>query len=355
MVQMKNSGEIGVFIKSRMNLLGLKAIQVAEELANAKGRDNYNKNQLRDLVYKWINGERTPGIDYVYYLSKILKVSIEELLVAGEVCEKYENRPYTLYAVAKSGNIEQLEKIMNTYTPDGTCVGENYDEYDKTILDYIIEFENVDLLHYLIDNNYMHFDFNQVITTIRIGGQCSFADMYEKLVRLAIKYDDLKLFKKLLCRIVPIFRNPANQEVNCFTKTLYNRGYMLSNETILLILDTREIFKYLCSPFVANEEEWKKANQGVIYKDGNDAIKGIHRLSASFNNILDLAHKYNHNKLSELEKIAISHNKKTMQELSDYYPSNDYKIAEDGVVYPGRIGIGCLTILGVLNGKTLGE
>ena len=146
MIKIKDSIEIGHFIKERLEQLGMKRSDLAEELAKAKGSNNYTKEQLRDLVYKWINGKRTPGIDYIYYLSKILKVSIEEILVAGEICEKYENRPYTLYAIAKSNNFEQLDEIMRAQTPDGSIVGINYDEYDKTILDYVVEFENVEMI-----------------------------------------------------------------------------------------------------------------------------------------------------------------------------------------------------------------
>ena len=157
MIKIKNSTEIGNFIKERLEQLNMKRSDLAEELAKAKGQDVYTKDQLRDLVYKWVNGQRTPGIDYIYYLSKILEVSIEEMLVAGEVCEKYESRPFTLYAIAKSNNFEQLDEVMKTPTLDGSIVGINYDEYDKTILDYAVEFENIEMIKYMIKKEYLQF------------------------------------------------------------------------------------------------------------------------------------------------------------------------------------------------------
>ena len=361
MVKIKTKEELSKYIEVKLSENRWNQMTLAKKISLCKFgvEDGSKENTINTVKYnvsKWIKGERYPGTDYVYYLAQVLEVSIEELLLAGEVCSKYDNRPFSLYAVAKSGNVEQLDKLMHTFTPDGTCVGENYDEYDKTILDYIIEFENMELLHYLIDNNYMHFDTNQVSTTIRIGGQYSFAEMYEKIVQLAIKYDDLKLFQKAISRVIPIFRKPKEGEAsNCFTKTVYNVGYMLTEETILSILETKEIKDYLCLPFVASEDEWRRTNQGIIFRDENSAMKSIQRLSASFNNILDLAYKVNHNKLLELKDIALNHNVKTMQEVNETYASNEYKISEDGVVCPGRVGIGCLTVLGVLNGVVLGE
>ena len=65
MIKIKDSTEIGNFIKERLEQLNMKRSDLAEELAKAKGEELYSKDQLRDLVYKWINGKRTPGICFI--------------------------------------------------------------------------------------------------------------------------------------------------------------------------------------------------------------------------------------------------------------------------------------------------
>ena len=145
MAIMKSKDEIGVYIKDRLKQIGLSQSDLAGKIAELKG-DGYDKNSLKDNVSKWIRGARYPGTEYIYYLAQVLRVSIEEILVAGEVCDKYDDRPFTLYAIAKSGNRDAVDTVMAMQDEYGSCVGTNYDEYDKTLLDYIIQFENLDLL-----------------------------------------------------------------------------------------------------------------------------------------------------------------------------------------------------------------
>ena len=72
----------------------------------------------------------------------------------------------------------------------------------ETLLDYIIQFENLDLLHYLMEKEYVSFFENQMMTTIRIGN--TYSDVFRQIVSLAIKYDDIFVFQKAIKRSLPI-------------------------------------------------------------------------------------------------------------------------------------------------------
>ena len=354
MIKMKDSNEIGIFIKERLKQLNMKSSVLAEELAKAKG-ENYTKDQLRDLVYKWVNGQRTPGIDYIYYLSKILKVSIEEMLVAGEVCEKYESRPFTLYAIAKSNNFEQLDEVMKTPTPDGSIVGVNYDEYDKTILDYAVEFENIEMIKYMIKKEYLQFQTygSHITTTIRIGGQCSYIEMANKIIMLAIKYDDVELFSSIISRETPIWRTEPLIDGDIYVRTEYQDGFELSPNTIDNILYKEKILNYLAQPYIATLDNWKKLNVGIIYNRDNsinENLSNIYRLPFAFNLLLDTALISNNDKAKELIEIVKRHNYSVENELKRFYDKEELKSDKFGNYKNGRLG--SLSMIGKIQKTT---
>lgn len=353
MATMKTKEEIGKFIKERIGCLKLRQSDLAAKIALLKG-DGYSKDAIKDNVSKWIRGERYPGTEYIYYLSQVLELSVEEILVAGDVCDKYDNRPFSLYAVARSGNIDVMEELMNTYTPDGSCIGTNYDEYDKTILDYIIEFERIDLLKFLINKGYLSFFETQINTVIRIGGQCSYEEMFKKIISLAIKYDEVDVFKHAIKRTKPIIVE-ENNEISTAT---YRTGYVFSKKDVEQILDSKLILEYLVQPFVTSEEEWKELNPGIIYiKPGTreelNEIKGIEVLSLSFNVLLDLAKSKEHSKLNNLLDIAREHNIKIKQYLEKFYSNDEYKISPEGIASVDKLSRGCITVFGCLLGEII--
>ena len=346
MTSLKDKSEIGLYIKEKLKQLGITQSDLAGEIAKLKG-DGYEKNSIKDNVSKWIRGERYPGTEYIYYLAQVLQVSNEEILVAGEVCEKYDNRPFTLYAIAKSGNREAVDKVMSMQDEFGNCVGTNYDEYDKTLLDYIIEFENLDLLHYLIKKGYVTFSENQIMTTIRIGN--TYSDVFNQIVSLAIKHDDLFVFQRAVRRTMPILlRKEDSAGFNLFIKDEYRTGYVLDYSDTVGILNTDKILEYLITPFVPSSEEWKELNAGIIYRrigsrEEQTEVKEFETLSASFNLLLNVAVKEKSPVTEKIVVIGTEHNKKAKWQVEKIYSPDDYKIGSEGNVTVGY-GIGSLMV-----------
>lgn len=357
MVKMKDSVEIGQFIRNKIKERNMKPIELAEKLANEKDGKYYTKNDLRDLVYKWLNGKRTPGIEYVYYLSKILEVSIEELLVAGEVCEKYENRPFTLYAIAKSGNKEQLDEVMNNATPDGTIIGRNYDEYDKTILDYAVEFENIELINYMVEKGYLWFCDNAsyINTKIRIGGQCTYPEMAIKILELAIKFDNVELFSKIIRQETPLWRKVSDKN-DIYCKSEYHIGFDLDNQILIKILQTKNIFNYICKPYYASLESWNHLNLGIPYgrrgDNLNEKLSKIQRLPNAFNILLDTALRISSDKVSTMVDVMKKHNAIVKNELSKFYNEKEWQINSYGDCQTGRWNMGSLSMVGRVQKST---
>jgi len=84
--------------------------------------------------------------------TRLLDVSCEEILSAGEV-RSYNENHMTNYKLASSHN----EKLWQSYVNSEDSIFLNPDEYDKTILDYVFEFRNHQLLKYLVDKKYIWF------------------------------------------------------------------------------------------------------------------------------------------------------------------------------------------------------
>lgn len=134
----KDKNEVGVYIDFLLNERQWKQADLSKKLTEIEGRP-----VSRDNVSKWIAGERYPGIDHIYYLAQVFNVSIENILMAGSQRDNFDDRLFSLYAVAKSGDKKRLDQLMNLENEYETKIGENYDEFDKTILDYLIEFKRV--------------------------------------------------------------------------------------------------------------------------------------------------------------------------------------------------------------------
>ncbi len=348
MAKMKSKEEIGKYIALKIKNMGLSQSDLAGQIAEMKGA-GYDKNSIKDNVSKWIRGERYPGTEYIYYLAQVLQVSIEEILVAGEVCSKYDDRPFTLYAIAKSGNRDAVDKVMGAVDAYGGCVGTNYDEYDKTLLEYIVQFENLDLLHYLIEKGYLSFVDNQVRTDIRIGN--TYDGMFRKVIELAIKHDDINIFKQAIKRTRPILLDKSEKidSKGLFTLTEYRAGYLLSKETIREIFKAPKILEYLVTPFVPDNEEWQQLNAVIQYmkrnsRDEQKEVKEFETVSASFNLLLNFAKLENLQIADELMNIAQQHNRKANEQLAMFYNQNEYKVGSEGNVTVGY-HIGSLTVL----------
>lgn len=348
MSRIKTQEEVAKFIKEKMNDKGIKkSIDLARAVSICKyghemGSRPDNIDAIKYSVSKWLQWEnkdksRFPGTEYIFYLSQVLGVTMEELLMAGDVCSKYDNRPFSLYAIAKSNSPELLESVRDNDSIDGNSILSNYDEFDKTLLHYILEFDSRELLQYMIDNGYVRFENTGFTIYVTMWGMYFNTELYSKIVKMAIKYDDINIFRSAINRVLPLYKD------------------MLDEEDMLKILDTTEIFKYLTTPYVATAEEWRMVNPGITYIDNEstEALKGVQVLPILFNNLLAVAKDSQNDKLDLLRDIAKKHNKTTMDLINRFYSRKEFEILEDGRLTSGRYG--WLTVLGMEDGKVVGE
>ena len=351
-MKIKEKEEVGKFIETLRNENGWNNSELGRRLGEAKGLPD-GQAVPRDTVSKWIRGDLYPGIDNIYYLAQVFGVTMEYILMAGSEYEKFDDRPFSLYAVAKSGDKERLEQLMHAENDYGGIIGENYDEFDKTILDYLIEFKQVELIKYMFEKGYLAVWGTQTNTSIYLGRQARSEDMFNDFVELAIEKDDVELFGYLINRIRPILQKKEEAVLEVFQEMEYRRdGYVFRKEMIEKLLHAPNILESFKKIFVLNEQEWLEWNRGLQYhknrgRDEAIEVQSVPTISASFNVVLNYCLLNNHDKAEELLDFAIQAKRETDAYLARYQISV-YGINEEGRVYADYYKHGGVAIVGVV-------
>lgn len=349
----KDKNEVGVYIDFLLNERQWKQADLSKKLTEIEGRP-----VSRDNVSKWIAGERYPGIDHIYYLAQVFNVSIENILMAGSQRDNFDDRLFSLYAVAKSGDKKRLDQLMNLENEYETKIGENYDEFDKTILDYLIEFKRVDLIKYMFEKGYISMWETQMNTAIRVGNLTGMEDKFNAFVDLAIEYDDVELFQYLIKPTRPILQKKEDCELEAFQETQFRRdGYVFSKQMIEKLLKTENILNSYLRSFTLTKEEWEEWNGGIVYYKSNkgrercDELEHVPSVSASFNLVLNYLLLKGHCLSEEMLNFAIEHKKQAqlylqgVKYMGSPYP---YKIDGEGRVVANSYGYGCIAYVGVV-------
>ena len=352
-MKIKEQKEIGKYIDTLLNEKGWSQSDLAKILSEMEG-----VNVSRDLISKWVRGERCPGIDHIYYLAQAFDVSIENILMSGSQRDNFDDRPFSLYAVAKSGDKERLEQLMHTDNGYGSIIGENYDEFDKTILDYLIEFKRMDLIKYMFEKGYLSIWGTQMSTSIRVGNLTGMEDKFNAFVDLAIEYDDVELFQYLIKPTRPILQKKEDCELEAFQETQFRRdGYVFSKQMIEKLLKTENILNSYLHSFTLTKEEWEEWNCGIVYYKSNkgrekcDTLELVPSVSASFNLVLNYLLLKGHCLSEEMLNFAIEHKKQAqlylqgVKYMESPYP---YKIDGEGRVVADSYGYGCIAYVGVV-------
>lgn len=271
-----------------MNVNGNKQ-DLSKKLTEIEGRP-----VSRDNVSKWLLVSVIQGLTIFIIWQQVFNVSIENILMAGSQRDNFDDRLFSLYAVAKSGDKKRLDQLMNLENEYGTKIGENYDEFDKTILDYLIEFKRVDLIKYMFEKGYISMWETQTNTAIRVGNLTGMEDKFNAFVDLAIEYDDVELFQYLIKPTRPILQKKEDCELEAFQETQFRRdGYVFSKQMIEKLLKTENILNSYLRSFTLTKEEWEEWNGGIVYYKSNkgrercDELEHVPSVSASFNLVLN--------------------------------------------------------------------
>ena len=154
MFEVKDQEKIGDFLNDMIKKKYGTTTDFCREYLKVSDSEN-DENALTNLknrISSIVHGKKDIQLYDFPVFTQLLDVSCEEILSAGDVRSFNENH-MTNYQIAFSHN----EKLWEVFINDDKTPFLNPDEYDKTIIDYAFEFQNYDLLKYLMDNGYIRF------------------------------------------------------------------------------------------------------------------------------------------------------------------------------------------------------
>ncbi len=192
------------FCKAYIELTGLEA-------------DDVRIQKMANRLSQITNGKKSIQLKDLQYFNQLLDVTCEQILSAGNYFVP-DNGRITNYQIAFTKDKHLWEQYI--HRDDDLIL--NADEYNKTVIDYALEFKNYDFLKYLMDNNYIWFDSGNpedYVCTFGAGTSIERKTILEldrpklklmeqdslrrQLISLAIENEDWDMLTKLRAREIP--------------------------------------------------------------------------------------------------------------------------------------------------------
>ncbi len=218
-------------------------------------------------IIKMLEGNSAIQIRDLQIISEMYDVPIEEILSAGE--KKYIMPELYIrnYDLAASSDRALWDKYINKENMFVTCS----DEYEKTLIEYAVEFENYDLITYLLDNKIIWFvddtlsasklcinfggGINKEFSSGKdsdIGHVLKYNDhLRTRTIALAIKAKDFSEFDLLNARSFPelymINENGAMCDESAQKRFADEKCDAIIDA--ILLSDSAEVFKYFSEEF----------------------------------------------------------------------------------------------------------
>lgn len=300
--------DIGIYIANRMVELGFKKkVDFANKLSEIKSKEmeGSGTSNYIDLVTKWTNGVLRPGIEHVYVLSRALNVPILEILTAGVLCSKYDDRPNTLYAIAINGDIADLENAIENE------LHYNTDEFGNDLIHYLLKFERADMIEYLFNNQELESSFYYPRIELKYIDFATITEDNEKIIgmlKLMIRKGKLDVVKYLLGRMNKDSMEKLIQIIKLTDSTILDEMF-----------DSVDILDYYIEPLKMSRQEFSALNNGEFRKEINGKKTDpnmFNSLPYMYNLLLDYAIEIkNKSMIQKLLDIGELHNRAVKDNL----------------------------------------
>lgn len=219
----KDNEKIGRYLDSLIKDKGFKSVRAFciayLKLDNQDTSDDLVAN-MQNRMSQIIKGKKAVQLHDLPLFCELLGVSCEEILSVGKHYEPISGH-VTNYEIAFSHDKDKWDKYINR--KDMLIL--NSDEYNKTVIDYALEFKNYDFLKYLMDNKYIWFVKDKLPdrsftfgagTSIKRKdiGMCDILDstlniyseergLRQRMILLALENNDFEMLDSLLAREIP--------------------------------------------------------------------------------------------------------------------------------------------------------
>lgn len=287
--------------KTQADLAREIAKMVDVQNGNPIGTEDFEPYRKRINKW-WSNPEMFPDSAILLPLSKVLGVSVESILRGEDVPDEYGNRP-TAYAAAKSCDKYIIDGL---FRHEEVCLHDT-DEYAKSFIDYVIEFNNYRAFQIAINKGYNYP--TKWGTYLELNPRESKVDF--ELTKMIVEADDLEMFKKAYGRLYQ-------------DKQSAHAVYMVNDipsEITELILKTQKILNWLMQIQAFTDDEWKELNHRsmkVKFHNPNDNyVWEIPSMVYGYSHLLNCAIAKKSDSLNVLLDGALEYVKKIKQFLGN--------------------------------------
>lgn len=279
-----------------------------DELYNFPAREKSNFSKM-------LNGTRVLKAEYIMPLEKILGVSLTKLLNEQLFIEPDSKEIPFLNGFRYYTHLDDYNRygeLLKMTTPSGELIIKNCDEFNKSFLDYVVEYNAINAIKYLAEKHNLKINTNGQENIFVIDEHdYLYTNSKHNILEMIICEDDPKLFNQ----VFDIEINPVFDNIPSYLKEDWFISDILKSEKILeSLLKTRK-FKF------------SKVNIGVEPKNGlkpdvelfnpllvyclQFALKHLNHFKTQVIKILKFAFEHNKLMLTKLEKGAhyyIEHN-----------------------------------------------
>lgn len=310
-----------------MRLKGIKKysdllINIAHIL-KIKGDEAYQfANKQKSNFSKMLNGERPLKYEFIIPLERIFGVSLARLLEENAFKLPIEkdnipfNKGFRYYAYLDDPKLykEEFDLLL---TKNGESIITQTDEFGKTFLDYIVEYQATNGVRYLYDTygitlkyHYNQFDFNKNkgVTWINFDNSIDFA-------RLVASMNDAELFNDIYDTYNMFFLcgHYGDKSISIFYQDEFLENYLENDNLFNSLFVSKEYIHTL-----GNSAKRKLKVDSITYNSINPIINNCLRCA------LEHLDKYKQQAIKIL-KFGIEYNKKISSniELWDYIMYED--------------------------------
>lgn len=264
MLKIKNNEQIGAYLRKQISSKYKSNREFCREYIQLDTPNLDNELveceiiKLANRLSQILQGKKSIQIYDLPIFSEILKITIDDILSAGEIKHPINNR-LTNYNIAFSKNKSDWIKYLNRED----CIAAYKDEFGKTVIDYALECGNYKFIKFLIDEEYIwfvndekkwfgdNFGADTKIKTRPYDNKTMQDEFYEnihlrtKVLALALKSNDDSVLDSLRAREIPSQYNLNINNLNMFeVKKFYDESFV---QTILNSKD--KVFDYFLNEY----------------------------------------------------------------------------------------------------------
>lgn len=272
-------------------------IMIGKEL---KVKDPYTfAEKEKSNFSKMLKEERPLKHEYIIPLEKIFGVSMARLMDDGayKIPLAKDDMPYIkgfrYYAYKDDPKLYEDEFERTMITNDGYPTICNSDEFNKTFLDYVIEYRSINALRFLLKKH--HFKANSPIPhSFQIDNQFHLdTTMKDELLKMVIQEDDVELFN-VCCDYFTccLIYRMSFRDLNIDLQIL---EFLLGSKKILnsLFVPKEILFKEINLGVVGVEEETIKILNPILNHCLNYALRDLKKYKSIVKRIIEFGIEYN--------------------------------------------------------------